>query len=146
METLYDRLRAIAIQQGHPKGRSADICSVTGLSRGRVSQIKSAGNTTDLDSKTLERLANIGYSPAWVRNGTSPMRIGLINTPKAIAELKQESAASAVPSIPSERDRLLLEMCSIAHTMSLMELMELKVRASDIVQRRPLQANTTSSA
>lgn len=69
METLFDRLLEICRDQGIDSPRGVDIQRVTGLSSGRVTQIKSAGPAGRVGDDALRKLIRLGYMPDWIQEG-----------------------------------------------------------------------------
>lgn len=74
MQTLYDRLLKMCRDQGidAPPGRAIQI--LTGLSSGRVTQIKDAGEAARLGDQALRRVVRLGYRADWVQEGRVPER------------------------------------------------------------------------
>lgn len=68
MEKLFDRLLFICRDRGiDTRNENVAIQSLTGLSSGRVTQIKQAGEAGKLGEKTVARLVKYGYSRDWIQ-------------------------------------------------------------------------------
>lgn len=74
MSTLFERLLEICRDQGIADPRNRDVQDLTGLSSGRVTQIKQAQDAGKLGEDTLERLYKAGYSVEWLIHGKLPKR------------------------------------------------------------------------
>lgn len=66
MGTLYERLIEICRDNGIESPRQADIRAITGLSSGRITQIKQEGSAARLGESALQKIIRRGYSADWV--------------------------------------------------------------------------------
>lgn len=73
MENVYDRLLMICRERGIEKPRNVDVERLTGLTSGRVSQIKGSGGKVS-GPKAVENIERLGYSVTWVNTGKGPKR------------------------------------------------------------------------
>jgi hypothetical protein len=74
MQTLYERLLRICREQGIDAAPGRAIRILTGLSSGRVTQIKDAGEAARLGDQALRRIARLGYRADWIQEGRLPER------------------------------------------------------------------------
>lgn len=72
MSTLYDRLLEICRDQRIENPRGRDIQAVTGLSSGRITQIKQEREAARLGGEALQAITRLGYSADWIQEGHSP--------------------------------------------------------------------------
>jgi hypothetical protein len=86
MPTLYNRLLEICHDRGIPRPKGVDIQQLTGLSSGRITQIKSDGTAAKLGEKTLREIMKLGYSGEWLQTGRG----------SKYANARQEGEANAV--------------------------------------------------
>lgn len=76
MSTLFERLVEICRDAGIQRPRGVDIQAVTGLSSGRVTQIKNEREAARLGGDALQAVVRRGYSADWVQEGRPPKRSG----------------------------------------------------------------------
>lgn len=72
MATLYERLLEICDEQKIPGPPGRRIESLTGLTSGRVTQIKQEKDAAKLSGDALTKLTKLGYSGEWVLYGRGP--------------------------------------------------------------------------
>lgn len=78
MNTLYERLMEICRDRGINAPKGVDIQALTGLSSGRVTQIKNEGAAARLSGKTITQLHGLGYSVDWLGEGRGPKHTGAL--------------------------------------------------------------------
>ncbi|MCG9008036.1 S24 family peptidase [Laribacter hongkongensis] len=76
MNTLFDRLLEICRDRGMNPPRSRDIAAITGLSSGRVSQLKAEGATATIKAEVIQKLNALGYATEWILTGKGPKHVG----------------------------------------------------------------------
>ena len=99
MSTLYSRLLEICIDQGVGKPLGRDIERLTGLSSGRVAQIKSEADAARLGDESLRKVARqTGYSADWIQEGRGEKRAGefVYGTPEQSALMASEPLPEVV--------------------------------------------------
>lgn len=74
MSTLHERLMEICRDQGIENPIGKDIQSLTGLSSGRITQIKQERDAAKLGADTMQAITRMGYSADWVQDGRGPKR------------------------------------------------------------------------
>lgn len=75
MKTLYERLIQACKDQGIESPRGVDIQKITGVSSGRVTQIKHEGEAAKLGESAIAKLVAAGFSRDWIQYGKLPMKI-----------------------------------------------------------------------
>lgn len=75
MNTLYERLLEMCRDRGEARPNGRSIQDLTGLSSGRVSQIKNDGPKAKLSGEVIQRLNALGYSTDWVLDGKGSMKL-----------------------------------------------------------------------
>lgn len=94
MSTLYERLKEICRDRGIDAPLGRDIQSITGLSSGRITQIKQEREGAKLGQDALQKLTSLGYSATWLQDGKGEKKMsGLL-----AREMQRASIEDATPS------------------------------------------------
>lgn len=71
---LYRRLLQVCRDQGIESPRNLDISRITGLSSGRVTQIKTGSDDIRISADALMALNKLGYLTPWILDGKGPRK------------------------------------------------------------------------
>lgn len=106
-ETLYDRLIRICEDRGLP-ARNKSIQEVTGLSSGRVSQIKAGDPNVSISEEAMAKLTDLGYSRRWIKFGTGHMRAVPGDRQSGLQDMELANIQRMVDAL-AENNRKMLE-------------------------------------
>lgn len=134
MGTLYERLMEICgeeFQIDRPK--NVDIQKVTGLSSGRVTQIKQERDGAKIGTDALAKLVSKGYNPEWVRFGIGEKRLANKKKPDNQQNVVRESEPRPYSSDTIELLKL-IEATPAEERQVLIELIKLRSKTSEQTQ------------
>lgn len=137
MTTLYARLLEICRDMGIETPRGVDIQRLTGLSSGRVTQIKQAREAGRINEETLRKLTKHGYSGDWIQEGRGSKLI-----PSPPAKGKRDDGRPSTVSVLSDNKQEAMayplgELIETAKLLSRDDQILLLGRAKEMAAQRP---------
>ena len=114
METLYNRLILILKDKGGGRYPNKELMAITGLSSGRITQLKNDETGAGMGGDALMRLVKLGYSPDWITEGRGPMHHAIqgdVLPPAPQLDADEAAMLASFRALPAkDRARALLDL------------------------------------